>query len=653
MPNSRMIIMILVLSFMSLFCSCQPGDEEWTLESPDRNIRIIVSNKSVAAGDQTFRQLSYQVKYNGTDAVLDSRLGIDREDAVLSGDLKPVSQSTVRLIDEKYVLKSGKCHLVHNFAQERVLTFKNRQGKLLELVLRAYNDGIAFRYRFPEFSDQSHKVIAEYTEFSIPRGGKAWIHPYDWNSRLKPSYEQYCENEIPVGSPSPNEKGWAFPMLFSTGGQWIMITEAVMDGTYCGTHIGINEQGVYNTRFAEAEEVVVPDPPEPVSTLPWTTPWRAIILGRDLAAIVETNLVQNLNEPCRILDTDWIIPGRSSWSWWSEGGSPRDFKKQIEYVDFTAGMGWEYMLIDAGWPEMKGGKMEEVVQYADSKNVGIWLWYHSGAGIRKDTVTVRNIMSVPEARKSEFARLQALDVKGVKIDFFDTDKQSVVKLYYEILQDAADHKIMVNFHGASLPRGSERTWPNLMTVEAVRGAEGLGRQERCDNAPLFHTILPFTRNVVGPMDYTPVTFSNKIRQGVEAFQRTSYAHQLALSVIFESGVQNFADRYTSYQALPEDPKNFLKKVPVEWDETCFVGGYPGDYVIMARRKGGIWYIAGISGRNEKRKLSFDLPFIEAGKNMQLITDGTERTTFSEMSAKTGSTVIVELLPYSGFAGTVE
>jgi len=651
LKNTLLNVIMIFLLLLGNSCKRQGG--EWKLESPDKLVKIEIKNKMVTNDKGESFRLFYRVSFNGKEAILESPLGIEREDAQFVNDLKLVSQSEVKLIDEKYSLKSGKRSEARNYAHELALTFQNPEGNRLQLIVRAYNEGIAFRYRFPEENTELHKVIGEQTGFSIPKDGKAWIHPYDWNSRKKPSYEQYCEKEIPVGSASPNEKGWAYPMLFNANGLWMMVTEAVLDGSWCGTHTQITDKGTYKVCPAEADEVAIPDAPEPVHALPWASPWRVIALGESLASIVETNLVQHLNEPSRLENTDWIRPGRSSWSWWSDGGSPRDFKKQIEYVDFTAEMGWEYMLIDAGWPKMKGGTVEDVIKYANEKNVGIWLWYHSGAGMQKDTITVRNMMSIPEARRKEFARLHSLGVKGVKIDFFDTDKQPIVNLYHEILQDAADNHILVNFHGASLPRGLERTYPNLMTTEAVRGAEGFGRQERCDNAPNFHTVLPFTRNVVGSMDYTPVTFSNKIRQGVEAFQKTSYAHQLALSVVFESGVQNFADRYTSYEALPEAPKNFLKKVPTAWDETRLVAGYPGDFVVMARRKGKVWYVAGISGKEEKRELTFELPFIPGDKNLSLIIDGEERTKFSETSVKTGNTITVALLPYGGFAGTIE
>lgn len=639
------IVSILLLS------SCLSASNEWTVSSPEGDLKINILNTKSEDGQNT--KLVYNVTYKDKTVILNSPLGLDREDEIFSENLQFASQSKPSLIDEKYTLKSGKKLDCHNFANEQTLTFTNANGKQVQLILRAYNDGVAFRYKFPEESMSTYKIVNEQTGFKLSTDGKAWIHPYHWNSRLKPSYEEYCENNIQIGSDSPYEQGWAYPMLFNVEDTWVMVTEAIMDGSYCATHIKSTPDGLYKIHFAEKDEVVIPDDPEPVSTLPWSTPWRVIIVSDQLGGIIETNIVQNLNPSSAIADESWIKPGRSSWSWWSDGSSSRNYDAQIKYVDFTAEMGWEYTLIDAGWPNMEGGTMEEVVKYANSKNVGVWLWYHSGAGRSQDTISTYNLIANAEARKQEMARIQKLGVKGIKVDFFDTDKQNIIKMYDKILSDAADHQIMVNFHGATLPRGSERTYPNLMTTEAIKGAETFGRQPACDRAPEHNATVPFTRNVIGSMDYTPVTFSNKIRQGVEAFNITTYAHQLALSVVFESGVQNFADKSESYQSLPETPKNFLKEVPTAWDETKLVAGYPGDYVIIARKKGNKWYIGGINGKNESRQLNFGLPFIEGKHNINLITDGKERTVFNEMKQETGNSMTVDVLPYGGFVATIE
>ena len=649
----KLIVVLALITGLASPGFSRPLKGKFTLQSPDKKITVTLTNNEIVDGKSAVK-LSYSISCNGKQAIQPSTLGIDRADQQFSENLEFVSASPVKRIDERYSLKAGKRLAIHNLANEQVFTFQNRNKEQVELIFRAYNDGVAFRYCFPGQSTTPRKVLGEATTFAVPDGGKAWIHPYDWNSRLKPSYEQYCENEIPVGSGSPNPKGWAYPMLFHTNELWMMITEAVLDGTYCGTHIQTTDTKKYKVVFAEKEEVILPDDPEPVSTLPWSTPWRVIVVAEDLARIVETNMVQNLNEPCALKDISWIKPGRASWSWWSDGGSPRSYEKQLKYVDFTAEMGWEYMLIDAGWPEMKGGTVEEVINYATKKGVGVWLWYYSGSSLRKDTVTIRNVMSISSERKKEFAKLEKWGVKGVKVDFFDSDKQGVVKLYKEILQDAAEHHVLVNFHGASLPRGLERTYPNLMTTEAIKGAEGFGMQERCDRAASFNATIPFTRNVVGSMDYTPVTFSNKIRQGVEAFRRTTMAHQLALAVVFESGVQNFADKAESYQALPEKPLQFMKSVPTVWDETRLVAGYPGDFVVMARRSGNSWYLAGINGKAEAKSITIKLPFLPSVKQLDCIVDGPDLNSFGYklITKDSQNNFTVKLQANGGFAAVI-
>ncbi|SKC83977.1 glycoside hydrolase family 97 protein [Ohtaekwangia koreensis] len=612
-------------------------NEEWNLLSPDKKVCVTVSSKS--------NQLHYTVSYEKRVALESSPLGIVRDDQQFSSNLKFVSKKE-NTIDEKYTLSVGRRLQCHNHANELTLTFENENKKQVYIILRAYNDGMAYRYHFPGAADGIHKIMKEESGFAVPKTAKAWIQPYDLNVRSKPCYEAFYENGIAVGRPSPNPAGWAFPALFNVNNLWLLITEAALDEHYPGTHLeDKNGNAIYTIRFPEKEEATSSADPEPTSQLPWTTPWRAVVIGTSLATIQETSLVANLNPPSVIEDASWVKPGRSSWSWWSAGGTTRDFNVQKEYIDFTADMTWEYVLIDAGWPDMKGGSMEDLVKYANSKNVGIVLWYHSGMGREKDTLSYANLMAFPEERKKEFQKIQAWGVKGIKVDFFDSDKQPVIQRYYDILRDAADHKIMVNFHGSTLPRGWERTYPHVVSMESVKGAEGAGRQEFCDRAPVHNTILPFTRNVVGSMDYTPVTFTNKR----EAKRQTTFAHELALSVVFESGIFHFADNMKSYQALPEQPKNFLRKVPTAWDETRYIAGVPGKYTVVARRKGNAWYIAGINGQLTEQEVSFDLPFINKETTLNMITDGKDSASFATESMKTkGKNIKIKLVAKGGF-----
>lgn len=634
------LITILVLC-AALFTSC--GTISETVSSPEGNISIKIFTAADTDGGSS---LVYSVSCGDAVAVEQSRLGFVMDGQTYGSDVR-LTGRTSRTVDQPYTLKSGKRIEARDHFCEKTLSFKDRSGRRFALVVRAYQDGVAFRYSIPGDDGQTHVMDAELTEFNIP-AGKAWIHPYDWNDRKKPSYETYAVYDMPVGTESPNGKGWAFPMLFETAGTWTMVTEAYLDGSYPACHVdNSGSEGAYKIRFPEAEEPIIPDDPRPASVLPWATPWRAIITGSELNVIFSTQMAQNLNPECKVEDTSWIKAGKAAWSWWYQGSSVTDFELQKRYVDLIDEMDWDYSLIDSGWGRMDGEGMEGVVKYATGKGRGIWLWYHSGAG--RDN----GIMNDPEKRKAEMERISALGVKGIKVDFFDTDKQGIVALYPAILADAARYHLMVDLHGASLPRGLDRTYPNLMTTEAVRGAETLGRQDRCDKAARHNAMLPFTRNVVGSMDYTPVTFSNKIRQGVEAFRRTSMAHQLALAVVFESGFQCLADRAEAYLALEPEQKEFLRKVPAAWDESCLLAGYPADHAVVARRSGSTWYIGGINGLDETRTFTFELPEAVQGKTIRWITDGEDIDSFGIREMKADGSVSLEVLGNGGFCAIIE
>jgi alpha-glucosidase len=615
--------------------------QEWNLASPDKKISMRISNR---------QSLSYIVMYNGDTVINDSPLGIQLDDQRFDEQLKWIDRQETT-VKEEYTLLVGKRLKANSTANELRLEFENSRGGRVSVIFRAYNDGIAFRYYFSGSDGSLHKVVRESTGFAVSRSAKAWIQPYDLNVRMKPCYETYYEDGITPGSASPNQAGWAFPALFAVGDVWMLVSEAGLDETYCATHLeDKGGNGVYTIRFPEKEEVTSKSDPEPVSALPWTTPWRLAIIVPSLNALYQTTLITDLNPPSKIKDTSWIKPGRASWSWWSKGSTTREFNVQKDYIDFNAAMGWEYVLIDAGWPQMQGGKMEDLVAYAASKGVGIFLWYHSGMGREQDTVSMSNLMAFPESRRKEMALIQRWGVKGIKVDFFDSDKQPVIKRYFDIMKDAADYKLMVNFHGSTLPRGWERTYPHLVSMESVKGAEGYGRQEFCDRAPIHNTILPFTRNIVGSMDYTPVTFTNKR----EAIRQTTVGHELALSVVFESGVSHFADQMNSYIALPEAPKKFLMHVPVAWDETQYLTGVPGKFVVLARRKGAQWYIGAINGQDSEEEAVFDLPFIKKKASLEIITDGDQPGTFVTRTLDTdGKDCKIKIAAKGGFVAIVK
>jgi hypothetical protein len=619
------------LAAMNYNCFIQP------LKSPNGKIVFLLK--------QNNNRLSYNVTMEDSVVIEDSPLGLERNDISFSEDLLFIGIENSE-INDSYDLKTGK--QLHNIAngKQSNFVFKNKKnGEIMILQARAYNEGIAFRYVFPGKSDKTYSILEEKTGFKIPVAGRTWIMPYDTVSMYTPSYETFYTNGAAIGTVSPNKEGWSFPALFQVKNKWVLITESGLTENYCASHLQPNPiEGLYQIRFPEKTEALGLFSEFPTYTLPWIMPWRVIVVGNTCGEILESSLVTHLAEPSKIKDADWIKPGKASWSWWSDHDSPRNFEALKKFVDLSAGMGWEYSLVDANWDIMKGGDVGELINYAQKRNVAIWLWYNSGGKINNVTERPRDIMFDSAKRKAEFAKLQSWGVKGVKIDFFQSDKQAVIKLYTDILRDAAENHIMVNFHGCTLPRGWQRTYPNLLSMEAVRGAENYGYDVNYPQKAVWHnTIYPFTRNVVGSMDYTPVTLSNQ-----KFPHLTSNAHELALAIVFESGILHFADKIDSYTGLDYSCKQLLKNLPTTWDETRFIAGEPGKYVILARRKGTDWFVAGINGQETDQKVELDtdkMPFT------RIITDGAGKQKLQlEKISNTTGLLKITMKKSSGFIG---
>jgi hypothetical protein len=534
---------------------------DWKIVSP--NGKVVATVRLDGEGDAS--KLTLAVACDGLPVLDPSPLGIVRNDAAFDGKLHLDSAGEVTSHDSEVSLLHGKARQVRDHYTQQVLTFENTKGQKLALCVRAYDDGVAFRYLFPETDVRPHTVTAEMTGFQLPAGSVVWAQPYDEPTVYTPAYESYFQFAVPAGTPSETAQGWAFPMLFRTpAGRYGLITDAALDGTYCGVRFAQESPGgLYRLRFPDPSEGLGTGPVEPSSPLPWATPWRVVVVGDTPSPIVETNLIELLNPPSRIADTSWIKPGRVSWSWLFDADSPQDATKLKKWIDLAAEMGWEYSLIDANWDIMANGTIHDLLAYAKSKKVGLILWYNSGGPHNAVTERPRGMMDQERVRKYEFERLAKWGVKGVKVDFFQSDKQNVLGLYEGILKDAAEHHILVDFHGCTLPRGWSRTWPNLMSMEAVRGAENYQFNPKFPAyAPAHNALLPFTRNAVGPMDYTPVIFRDNKNPMV-----TTPGHEIALPVVFVSALLHFGGGPEEYLTLPEVPKTFLKNVPVVWDET--------------------------------------------------------------------------------------
>lgn len=638
--------------FLSVFflLSCKESEplNEWRLHSPDSSLHLTVFITSDSLGSQ----LGYKVAtLNGkvlTDVIKTSILGFKAKDGDLSGGFTLEEVGEITEVKETFSVLTGKASRIKNLANQKTWLFRTADGTKLEVTFRAYDDGFAFKYKYPETNAKTFTIEEELSSFNFASTGEAWLQPYDTISKWTPAYEKYFLAEVPIGASSPNTEGWCFPGLFKSGDNWILLSEAgAMNGFY-GAHLQAEKDGGYRIRLPEKEEAMGQGSTAPLNNSGWESPWRFAIIGENLSTIVASKMVKRLAEPSVIKNTSWIKPGRASWSWWSDHDSSRSYEKMIPFIDLAQEMGWEYFLVDANWETMPDGDLKDIVEYGKERGVGILVWYNSGGPHNTVTEGPRDRMHLAESRRAEFKKLRDLGVKGVKIDFFQSDKPHIIQQYEDILKDAANNEILVNFHGATIPRGWSRTYPNLMTMESVRGAETYSfSKEYPDYAPSQNTILPFTRNLLGSMDYTPVTFSDQTYP-----HSTTYSHELALAVLFESGIQHFADRVESYRSLEPKVKEFLQEVPVAWDNTVLIDGYPGSHVSLARRKGALWYVAGINGADKEKEMTIPFHFLKSGLyEVRLIEDGESDETFAIKSVEVqkDSKIKIKVPPFGGFS----
>ena len=625
--------------------TCFSFAQKLTVQSPNQKIIVVLYSQQNTDAGEWYIKASYNSNGKSTEAIPRIGLGLSRSDQDFSKELRFLKAGKSLLINEEYTALHGKKSLCKNSANEVVVSFENPSKAKMNIIIRAYNDGVAFRYEFPE-KGGSFVVKDELTSYSFPKETSRWMER--WNPANEGLYTAMTNRMIPGE--------WGYPALFNTSDKacWLLLHEADVDRNYCGTKLS-------NTADSSKYKLTFPNPRDgrglgestPTITLPWKSPWRVAIMGT-LADVVESTLVQDVSTPSVIKNTSWIKPGIASWNYWSSNHGTKDYKIVTAFADLAAEMNWPYTLLDWEWDSMgNGGKLEDALKYIHSIGVKPLMWYNSGGPHTYVTSTPRDRMLTHANRVEEFTKLKKLGVAGVKVDFFESEKQDMIKYYLDILEDAAQFEMMVYFHGCIVPRGWARTYPNLMTYEAVRGAEWYNNTpDFTMPAPEHNTILPFTRNVVGSMDYTPVTFTNSQFPHI-----TSYGHELALSVLFESGIQHMADRPEGYYQLPDAAKTFLKNVPNTWDDTKLLDGYPGQDVIIARRKGTSWYIGGISAdnRRERRKtIKFD--FLQEGVNykLTLISDGKHDKDFDTqyLSVDKSSSVDVRLLRRGGFAASL-
>ncbi len=600
-------LILAILGTLLLFTSCDAVNKSPYVESKDGLNRITLSLNENG-------ELFYNVTRSGQTLISDSPLGIDFDDQHFTSGLSIAEVSPVEERREKYDLKVGNYKNIDHVFANRSVTVKNGEGALMIIDLLAGEEGVAFRYRFPDGGEAPRIVTDEITGFQIEQAAEGWLQPYNTAGKYTPGYEDFYFNVNPgepISNPRNPSVGWCMPALFNVNDQknWILIAETGNDGSFPGCHLQPNSDGgLYKIAFAKEDErytlpLAEKEHAYPTSNLPWVMPWRVVIVGDEAGDILLSTLITDLAPASKIEDTSWIESGKASWSWWShpDDRSPEIYK---EFTDLAESFGFEYTLFDAGWE--RANSQGGIIDHAIAKGIKPMVWGYSASYFDS------------ESRKKRFKELADMGVKGVKIDFWCSDRQEVMEALQSVFEDAANERLMVNLHGSTMPRGWHRTWPNFMTAESVLGTESYFYEPRFpDKAAEQNTVLPFTRNVAGPTDYTP--FALTMRE----YPRVNTAvHELATAMIYTSGIIHFADSKEVFDSLPVEVKNLLKDMPATWDKTESIVAKPGESIVLSRQEGALSYIVGINGTDSELPIQLDLAKYGKGfSNFSIITEG--------------------------------
>lgn len=623
--------------------------QQATVSGPDNQLKVDIT---VEAGTPF-----YSVTYKGKTMLEKSPLGFVSNVGDFSQGMTYVSQKN-RTLEETYRMDRTKQSEVNYRANELTVTLQNAEQKPIDVTFRVSDNDVAFRYEIPRYGDTGSIVIKrETTGFDFPSYTTTFLTPQSdpmigWK-RTKPSYEEEYTPDAPLTTRSQYGHGFTFPGLFCIGEDgWALVSETGVDARYCASHLSdATTEGLFTIAFPMPEENNGNGTTTAGLALPGTTPWRTITVGDGLKPIVETTVPWDVVKP-RFTSGHTYKYGKGTWSWIVWQDASINYDDQVRYIDLASAMGFNYALIDNWWDTNIGREgIEKLVKYARSKNVELFLWY-SSSGYWNDIVQgPTNRMDSPIERKQEMKWMQKIGVKGIKVDFFGGDKQETMRLYESILSDADDYGLMVIFHGCTLPRGWERMYPNYVGSEAVLASENLIFNQHFDDMEAFNACLhPFIRNTVGCMEFGG-TFLNKRYNRTNdggTTRKTTDIFQLATAVLFQNPIQNFAITPNNLTDAPQLALDFLKEVPTTWDETVFLDGYPGKYVVLARRHGDRWYIAGINAGKEPLKLTLNLPMYQKGDKVSFYSDAKDRTPqLEQQEIKKPAEVKVTIQPEGG------
>ena len=595
--------------------------ENKQITSPDGKLVVTVADMD--------GRPSYSVSYDNVLFLKPSPLGMIANIGDFSSGMSLEKNVSTNKIDETYELASIKKSKVHYVANEAVFSFTQQGKTIYDVIFRISNNDVAFKYKmYPQGETLSCVVKQEATGFAFPDGTTTFLCPQSKPmrgfARTSPSYETSYTADDVAGKNGWGE-GYTFPCLFRNGDNgWTLVSETGVNGGYCASRLLGHKEGVYTIGFPQEGEANGNGTVSPGIALPGETPWRTITVGKTLAPIVETTVPFDVVKPLYQAKGEYTY-GRGSWSWIIGMDGSTNYKEQLRYIDFSAAMGYQSVLVDALWDKQIGrDKIEELAKYGKDKGVALYLWYNSNGYWNDAPQTPRGIMDNAIARRKEMKWMQSIGIRGIKVDFFGGDKQMTMQLYEDILSDANEYGLLVIFHGCTLPRGWERMYPNFASSEAVLASENLHfSQGSCDNEAFNATLHPFIRNTVGSMDFGGSAL-NKYYNADNAPRGsrrvTSDVYALATAVLFQSPVQHFALAPNNLTDSPSWAIDFMKEVPTTWDEVRFIDGYPGKYVILARRHGDKWYIAGVNAQKETLKLKVNLPMFSNGEKVRLFSD---------------------------------
>lgn len=608
-----------IMTCLALLCLTTAANAQ-SIQSPDGKVTVTLE---LAEGGKP----CYKVNYQGLEVLNNSALGVVTNigDFTQGLEVKEVAQNKV---NRTYDLRNIKQSHIDYEANEAVATYTRQGNPVMDVIFRVSNRDVAFRYKiYPGRRDTRVCVVEnEASSFVLPDGSTSFLcpqsRPMGGFARTSPSYETSYTLDEPVGKNGWGE-GYSFPCLFKTPqDQWVLISETGTDGNYVGCRLLNEHSGTYRIGFPQPGEMNGAGSTTAAIALPGLTPWRTITVG-PLANIVETTVPFDLVE-MKYKPSQEYIYGRGSWSWIIGMDNSCNYDEQKRYIDFSAAMGYQSVLIDAFWDRQIGyDRIAELARYGRTKGVGLFLWYNSNGAWNDAPQTPIGKMNNARIRREEMKWMHDNGIRGIKVDFFGGDKQPMMQLYEDILADANDFGLLVIFHGCTLPRGWEGMYPNYAASEAVLASENLHfGQGACDAEAFNACIHPFIRNTVGSMDFGGSTLNKFYNADNQhgTVRKTSDVYALATAVLFQSAVQHFALAPNNLTDAPAWAIDFMKQVPTTWDEVKFIDGYPGKYVIMARRSGDKWYVVGVNAEKQPLTKTIALPMFEKGASMQVYSD---------------------------------